>query len=54
MVLLRDGADVRDGAPLRPFNLQLVLVAASFVLPRDVNKRFRKQVLESYQDKDDQ
>ena len=53
MVLLRDGADVRDGATLLLFNLQLLLSAASEVLPRDVNQMFRKQVVEAYNDKDD-
>ena len=53
MMLVRNAADFRDGAPLHPFNLQLLLSASSEALPRDMSKRFRKAVLESYGDKDD-
>ena len=53
LALIRDGAEIRDGAPMRVFNMHLVLAAAAGVLPRDTFKRFKKSVMESRGDKDD-
>ena len=53
LALIRDGAEIKEGAPMRVFNMHLVLAAAAGVLPRDTFKRFKKSVMESRGDKDD-
>lgn len=53
LMLIRDGAELRDGAPMRTFNMHLILAAANNVMARDAYKRFRKEVTTSWADKDD-
>ena len=52
-MLVRDGADFRDGAAMRVFNMHLILAAASTAMNKETCKRFRKAVLASNADKND-
>ena len=53
LMLVRDGADFRDGAAMRVFNMHLILAAASTAMNKETCKRFRKAVLASNADKND-
>jgi hypothetical protein len=53
MLLQRDGADLRDGAPHRILNFNAILSVAGTHLSRENYKQFRKACMESFNDPQD-